>query len=168
MDNDVLKKLAETTDNNELYLDDEANQKGIGRIHAEFDEVVFRLNEDALITDCTVEQAAGDMMLATGQVKYGLSEDGVEALMIGTGVQPYIVKRDCTAERPDDLEITDPDGQLNYNDWRTILHDHADPRLIPAHNEYPGVDEADDESDDEDLGADPDFNDPDDEDDDRD
>lgn len=164
MDNDVLKKLAETTDNNELYLDEEANQKGIGRIHAEFDEIVFRLSDDAVITDCTAEQAAADMMLAPGQVKVGLSEDGTEALIIGTGVQPYIVDRAGNAQRPDDLDLDDPDGKLNYTEWRTILHDHADPRLIPAHNEYPGADEADDEPDDEELDLNSDSNDMDDDD----
>lgn len=164
MDNDVLKKLAETTDNNELYLDEEANQKGIGRIHAEFDEIVERLNEDALIDDCTAEQAAADMMLAPGQVKLGLGEDGVETLLVGTGVQPYLLKRDCTVVRPDDLDIDEPDGPVDYTGWRAVLREHADPRLVPAHNEYPGVDEAEEEPDEEGLDPDADSNDMDDDD----
>lgn len=127
--------------NPQLTIDDRVNDGGITRIAAAFDSLVRQLPDNAVMLD----QLEGDMdvVMSPGEVLYGVDGRGCEAVIIGTGVQPFLVARDGYVEVPSELAGETPTDfdRAPYDEFMGILEEHAKPEYVPARNEFPGDDE---------------------------
>lgn len=146
MAEDIREELAEN--HPDFFINEHQNDAGSMRIIQAFEDVVEKIPAGNVLTEKFDVHDSIETHIDDGQVYLGLTSDGVEALVIGTGVQPLILTRDGVVGGADELDT--PHGPANYNDYYGLLTEHADRTFHPHRIEMPGDDEPsdDDEPDD--------------------
>ena len=143
---DAMKTIADLQRiNPQLHVDENSNESGPDRIAANFDEVVRKLPDNAVLGSPLTENH--DIVMSPGEVRYGISESGNEAILIGTGVQPFLVERNGHIGVPDELSDEYSSSELDkakYDDFYGVLADHLPRQYMPHKIEVPGQDEESD------------------------